>query len=149
MGPGGGERAELILASLPPTPHIRYPQEVTLWEHSSNSPNKSLDGSGSASPGDQADAPYLVQALALLQLRSLQEGASLASLASEAAASVAEGEAFDVVVDGKPLQIATFESPLPSPTPSPRRPPKTSSSSESDQVRNPNGTFGALKEGSE
>jgi len=88
----------------------------------------------------------LVQALALLQLKSLQEGASLASLAS-AAAEVAElPEQCVVVVDGKPLQIPTSDLLSPSPMLSASEPQKTLSSSESDQVRNPNGTFGPLKE---
>jgi len=119
--------------------------EARPWEHSSSSPNESSHPSQAAPDV----GPSLVQALALLQLKSLQEGASLASLALEAAALEPLPELCVVVVDGKPLQIQTSDLLLPSPMPLASEPRKTLSSSESDQVRNPNGTFGPLKEISE
>ena len=116
-----------------------------MWEHYSSLPNGSL----APSQEEQAEELSLVQALALLQLRSLQEGASLVSLASELAALAPLPEQCVVVVDGKPLQIPTSDLLLRSLTPLASEPQKTLSSSESVQARNPNGTFGPLKEISE
>ena len=116
-----------------------------MWEHSSHLPVRFSDGSELQSEAESGAAPSLVLVLAHLQLRSLREGVSLASLALAEAAEVEEA-AFVGVVDGKPSLIQTFDSPSPSPTPSPRRLPKTSSLPGSGQVRNPNGTFGANQE---
>ena len=116
-----------------------------MWQHYSYSPDKCLP-----EPLEDQDAvPSLVLQLAVSQLRSLREGVSLASLVSEEAAQAPWPEEFDVVVDGRPSRIPISELPSPSLTPSPRRLPKTSSSKESGQVRNPNGTFGALEGGPE
>ncbi len=121
--------------------------EVILWPHYSSSPNESSVGSEPDSLVESVGAPSLVAALALLQLKSLQEGASLGSLASEAAATaVGDSEELDVVVDGKPLRIQMSDWLSPSPTLSARRPPKTLSSPGFAQVRNPNGTFGPNQE---
>lgn len=120
-----------------------------MWEHSLPSRDKSSDAAWEPPSEDQVGVPWLVGQLAGLQLRSLQEGASLASLASEAAAEAEELPEAVVVVDGKPSRIPTSELPSPSPMPSARRLPRTSSSSEYGQVRNPNGTFGALEESKE
>ena len=98
---------------------------------------------------DRVGVPWLVGQLAALQLRSLQEGASLASLALEAAAEGVELPEAVVVVDGRPSRIPISALLSPSQTPSPKRLPKTSSSNASGQVRNPNGTFGALEESTE
>lgn len=119
--------------------------EVILWEHYSSLPSRS-SGPLQAEPDD---GPSLVQALALLQLKSLQEGGSLVSLASEAADLAPLPELLGVVVDGKPLQIAMSDWLSPSPTLLASEPQKTLSSSASGQVRNPNGTFGPIKEISE
>jgi len=117
-----------------------------LWQRYYNWPNSSSDELLVA-PGD---APLLVLQLADWQLKSLQEEAYPGSLASEEGAAEetwpSETECV-VVVDGRPSRIPISELLLPSPTPSPRRLPKTSSSSESGQVRNPNGTFGANQGG--
>ena len=117
-----------------------------LWEHSLSLPNKSSGQSGGLLSEDQDDAPLLVLQAAAWQLRSLQEGVSLASSVLAAAAEEEVSEFLDVVVDGKPSQIPTSELLSQSAMPSPRRQLKTSSSSESGQVRNPNGTFGANQE---
>jgi len=123
--------------------------EVILWEHYSSLPSKSLEESAPDSSVEPDDELSLVPALALLQLKSLQEGASLASLASEAAELAPLPEQCVVVVGGKPLQIATSDLLSPSPMPLASEPQKTLSSSESGQARNPNGTFGPLKETTE
>jgi len=111
-----------------------------LWQHSSHSPEQP-----SLQLLAELDAvPSLVLELARSQLRSLQEGVSRDSLVLE---EVGEPPvAFDVVVDGKPLRIPISALPSPSPTPSQRKLPRTSSSSESDQARDPNGTFSAPEE---
>jgi len=113
-----------------------------LWEHYSSLPSKSLG----RSLEEQEDALSLVQALALLQLKSLQEGASLASLASAVADLAPLPEELGVVVDGKPLRIAMSDWLSQSPMLSARRPPKTLFLPESGQARNPNGTFGPSEE---
>ena len=120
-----------------------------LWEHSSPLQDKSSDGGSARLSEDQDAVPLLVAQLAASQLRSLQEGASLASLALEALAEGPEAPEAVVVVDGKPSRIPISELPSPFPMPSARRLPRTSSSNESGQVRNPNGTFGALEEKTE
>jgi len=117
-----------------------------LWAHYSSLPSRSSDGSVPRSSVEPVEGPYLVLALAHLQLRSLQEGASLASLASEAAGLAELPEEVVVVVGGKPLQIPTSDLLSPSPMPLASEPQKTLSSNESGQVRNPNGTFGPQKE---
>ena len=108
-----------------------------MWAHYSSLLSKSSDRSSE----EPEDEPSLVQALALLQLKSLQAGASLGSLASEAADLAPLPELLDVVVDGKPLQIAMSDWLSQSPMLSARRPPKTLFLPESGQARNPNGTF--------
>jgi len=113
-----------------------------LWAHYLSLPN----GSSEPSQEEPAAGPSLVQALALLQLKSLQEGASLVSLASGAAAGLEGSQDLDVVVDGKPLRIATSDWLSQSPMLSARKQPKTLSLPASGQVRNPNGTFGPIEE---
>ena len=122
------------------------PLEVILWAHYSSLPSKSSAESAPDSSVEPGAELSLVQALALLQLKSLQEGASLASLASAAAEVADLPEQCVVVVDGKPLQIPTSDLLSPSPTPLASEPQKTLSSSESGQARNPNGTFGSIEE---
>jgi len=118
-----------------------------LWPHSLSLPNESSQASELDSLVESGAEPSLVEALALLQLKSLQEGASLGSLASEAAAAVAgDSQEFVVVVDGKPLRIAMSDWLSPSPTLLARKPQRILSSPESGQVRNPNGTFGPIQE---
>jgi len=117
-----------------------------LWDNYFSSLGRSSEALGAGSSEAPGAAPSLVQALALLQLKSLQEGASLASLASEAAEAADLPEQCVVVVGGKPLQIPTSDLLSPSQMLSPSEPQKILSSSEFVQVRNPNGTFGPLKE---
>ena len=117
-----------------------------MWQHYSSSPSESLPESGPDSSVELDGAPFLVVALAHLQLKSLQEGASLASLASAVAEEAGGSQELDVVVDGKPLRIAMSDWLSQSQTLSARKPQKTLSSPESGQVRNPNGTFGPIKE---
>jgi len=112
------------------------------WQPYSYSPDKSSP----APLAEQGAAPLLVQQLAASQLRSLQEGASLASLALEAAEAADLPDLLGVVVDGKPLQIPMSDWLSQSPMPLASEPRKTLSSSESGQVRRPNGTFGPIEE---
>jgi len=129
--------------SLPPDPESSHSTEVTLWEHSSPSPNNLSGPSGGLLSEGQEDAPLLVLQVAAWQLRSLQEGVSLGSSVLAAAAEEEDLQVLDVVVDGKRSRIPTSALPSPLPTPSARELPKTSSSSESGQVRDPNGRFKA------
>lgn len=117
-----------------------------MWEHSSPSRDKSSDALASVFSADPDAAPLLVQQLAASQLRSLREGVSQASSALAAAAEAEELPEVVVVADGRPSRIPTSELPLPSPTQSPRRQLKTSSSNESDLVRNLNDTSKAEKD---
>jgi len=123
--------------------------EVTLWDHSSSLPNKSYEEPEPHSSVALDDAPLLVQELAHWQLRSLQAGVSLDSSVLVAAAAQEAPEVFDVVVDGKPLQIPTSGWPSPLQMPLASEQPKTLSSSASGQVRHLNGRFGAIEEISE
>jgi len=113
-----------------------------LWAHYLSLLSKSSDRSS----GEPEDAPSSVQALALLQLKSLQAGVSLGSLASEVADLADLPEQLGVVVDGKPLRIAMSDWLSQSQMLSPRKPQRTLFLPESGQVRNPNGTFGPNEE---
>lgn len=114
--------------------------EVRPWQHFYSSPEQSLSESSEVLDG----VPSLVVQLAHSALRLLQEEASQASSAE----SLEGVELTDLVVaaGGKPLPIATSESPSPSQTPSPRRPRRTSFSSESGQARAASGRFRAEQE---
>jgi len=131
MNGDGGARVGFIVCTVPPSSTLVHSMEVPLWAHYLSLLNKSSDKSSE----EPEDAPSSVQALALLQLKSLQAGVSLGSLASEVADLAPLPELLGVVVDGKPLQIAMSDWLSQSPMLSPRKQPKTLFLPESGQVK--------------
>ncbi len=114
-----------------------------MWPHSSHSQPESLRQLELVWGAAWAGAPYLVVALALSQLKSLQEEGSLDSSASAEEAEDLQVFWADHGVDvaARPLPIQTSGSLSQSPTPSQRKLPRTSSSNESGQARDGLGHF--------